>query len=166
MVTCGLPYANGPCHIAHLRTYVPGDVFVRYMRKLGRKVVFVCGSDAHGTPITVNAQKLGVHPRELVEKYHRHFQEVFKRLRIEFDNYGNTDDPINHRRTVEIVKRLIKNGLIYEKELELPYCPHCGRFLPDRYVKGICPSRTCRGETFRSGGSRGVPTPSRISGRS
>jgi len=139
LVTCGLPYANGPCHIAHLRTYVPGDVFVRYMRKLGRKVVFVCGSDAHGTPITVNAQKLGIHPRELVEKYHRHFQEVFKRLRIKFDNYGNTDDPINHRRTVEIVKRLIENGLIYEKEVELPYCPHCGRFLPDRYVKGICP---------------------------
>ncbi|MFB0543677.1 MAG: methionine--tRNA ligase, partial [Candidatus Bathyarchaeia archaeon] len=139
LVTCGLPYANGPCHIAHLRTYVPGDVFVRYLRKLGQEVVFVCGSDTHGTPITVNAEALGITPKELVARYHEHFQEVFKKLNIFFDNYGSTDDPRNHLRTRQIVEALMGNGYIYPKEVEQPYCPSCERFLPDRYVRGTCP---------------------------
>jgi len=139
LVTCGLPYANGSCHIAHLRTYVPGDVFVRYLRKLGQDVVFVCGSDTHGTPITVNAEALGITPQQLVARYHEHFQEVFKRLNIAFDNYGSTDDPKNHFRTQRIVKALLDNGYVYPKETEQPYCPQCKRFLPDRYVKGTCP---------------------------
>ena len=139
LVTCGLPYANGPCHIAHLRTYVPGDVFVRYLRKLGQEVVFICGSDTHGTPITVNAEALGITPGELVAQYHKHFQEVFRKLNIVFDNYGSTDDPKNHFRTQQIVKALMENGYVYPKETEQPYCPKDQRFLPDRYVKGTCP---------------------------
>ncbi len=139
LVTCGLPYVNGPCHIAHLRTYVPADVFVRFLRKMGQEVVFICGSDTHGTPITVKAEEEGVSPKEIVERYHRHFKELFPRLGIVFDNYGSTDDPLNHHRTQQIVLELMRRGYIYPKTLRLPYCPTCKRFLPDRYLRGICP---------------------------
>lgn len=139
LVTCGLPYVNGPCHIAHLRTYVPADIFVRFLRKLGQEVVFVCGSDTHGTPITVKAEAEGVTPQEIIARYHKHFVDLFPRLRVHFDNYGSTDDPLNHNRTQQIVKALMENGYVYPRMLKLPYCPTCGRFLPDRYQKGTCP---------------------------
>jgi len=139
LVTSGLPYANGYAHIGHLRTYVPADFFVRYLRKLGEEVVYVCGSDVHGTPIVIKAEEEGVSPKELVEKYHKHFQEIFRMMNIEFDNYGRTDSEFNVRRTQEIVGKLMENGYVYPKEIELAYCPVCDRFLPDRYVEGECP---------------------------
>ena len=139
LVTCGLPYANGKAHIGHLRTYVPADVYVRYLKLMGEDVLFICGSDCHGTPIVVNAEKEGLTPRQLVDIYHEHFQKVFKEMEIEFDFYGRTDADYNHYRTQEIVKRLIENGYVYAKDIELAYCPKCNRFLPDRYVEGICP---------------------------
>ena len=139
LVTCGLPYVNGPCHIAHLRTYVPADIFVRFLRKMGQEVVFFCGSDTHGTPITVKAEEEGVTPQEIMEKYHQHFLDIFPRLGIHFTNYGSTDHPLNYNRTIQIVDALKENGYVYAKNLNLPYCPTCDRFLPDRYQKGICP---------------------------
>ncbi len=139
LVTCGLPYANGPCHLGHLRTYVPADIFVRALRKMGREVRFVCGSDAHGTPIVVNAEAQGMQPKELVSKYHQHFHEVFEDMGVDFDFFGDTDDPACHNRTQEIVKALMEKGYVYPREIELAYCPKCERFLPDRYVEGECP---------------------------
>jgi len=139
LVTCGLPYANGPCHIGHLRTYVPADIFVRGQRKMGRDVLFVCGTDAHGTPIVVNAEASGITPKELVSKYHAHFDQIFKDMNVNFDFFGDTDDPESHHRTKEIVSALLQNGHVYPREIELAYCPACSRFLPDRYVEGICP---------------------------
>ncbi len=139
LVTCGLPYASGPMHIGHLRTYVPADVFVRLLRKMQTEVVFVCGSDTHGTPIVTAAEREGVTPEELFRRYHQHYVEIFPRLNIIFDNYGTTDDPENHHRTHEIVRALQENGYIYSKELETPYCDNCGRSLPDRFVRGECP---------------------------
>ena len=139
IVTSGLPYANGPCHIAHLRSYAPPDVYVRLLRKLGVETVFVCGSDTHGSPISVEAERRGITPEELVDHYHRHFIEVFRKLRIEFDNYGSTDDPINHEMARRFVETMRRKGLIYPREVEFPYCPRCDRFLPDRYVQGTCP---------------------------
>ncbi len=112
---------------------------MRILRKIGQEVVFVCGSDTHGTPITVKAEEEGVTPREVVERYHRHFLELFPRIGVIFDNYGSTDDPLNHHRTVEIGKALLDRGYIYERTVRLPYCPSCKRFLPDRYLRGICP---------------------------
>jgi methionyl-tRNA synthetase len=139
LVTCGLPYANGPCHLGHLRTYVPADIFVRGLRKMGRDVLFVCGSDAHGTPIVVNAEAQGLTPKQLVAKYHKHFDEVFKGVNVCFDYFGDTDSPSNHDRTQEMMRALMDGGYVYPKEIELAYCPTCERFLPDRYVEGICP---------------------------
>ncbi|MFP3945691.1 MAG: methionine--tRNA ligase [Archaeoglobaceae archaeon] len=139
LVTCGLPYTNGKAHIGHLRTYIPADIYVRYLRMMGEDVVFVCGSDCHGTPIVINAENEGVTPRDLVNKYHDHFQKVFKSLDVEFDYYGKTDSQPHHQRTQELVQRIIDNGYIYTQEIELAYCPVCQRFLPDRYVEGTCP---------------------------
>jgi len=139
LVTCGLPYANGPCHVGHLRTYIPADIFVRYLRKLGQEVVFVCGSDTHGTPIVVNAEEQGITPQELVERYHNHFKQVFSDMEIDFDGYGSTDDPENHERTRSIVSEWMDRDMVYQKTLKMAYCRKCGRTLPDRFVVGTCP---------------------------
>jgi methionyl-tRNA synthetase len=139
LVTCGLPYTNGPCHIGHLRTYVPADFYVRYMRRSGEEVVFICGSDNHGTPIVLSAEREGSTPRELSERYHQHFYETFRRMEVVFDRFGMTDDPMNRETTRSIVERLIDNGYVYAKTISQSYCPECERFLPDRYVEGICP---------------------------
>jgi methionyl-tRNA synthetase len=139
LVTCGLPYTNGPCHLGHLRTYVPADCYVRYMRRTGEEVVFVCGSDNHGTPIVVSAEEQGVSPRALSERYHAHFDDTFRRMGVLFDRFGMTDDPTNHKRTTAIVNELVRNGHVYKQTVSQAYCTRCKRFLPDRYVEGICP---------------------------
>ena len=139
LVTCGLPYANGECHIGHLRTYIPADIFVRSLHKQGLKTIFVCGSDTHGTPIVVSAEQANTTPGKLIEKYHHHFDEVFKKLGIRFNFFGTTEGAVNHNRTNDIVNRLIENNYVYPKTIDLAYCSHCERSLPDRYVEGICP---------------------------
>jgi methionyl-tRNA synthetase len=153
LITCGLPYANGKCHIGHLRTYIPADIFVRALRKQGQSAVFVCGSDAHGTPIVVNAEELKISPAELVNKYHDHFENIFKRMEIDLSFFGNTDSPTNHARTNNIVEALINNGYVYPKVIRLAYCPHDERFLPDRFVEGICPfcGKLARGDECDQG---------------
>jgi methionyl-tRNA synthetase (EC 6.1.1.10) len=139
LVTCGLPYTNGPCHIGHLRTYVPADFYVRYMRRSGEEVAFICGSDNHGTPIVISAEQEGSTPRALSERYHEHFYDTFRRMDVVFDHFGMTDDSMNHETTRSVVQRLIDNGYVYEKTVSQSYCPQCERFLPDRYVEGVCP---------------------------
>ncbi|MFW9811560.1 MAG: methionine--tRNA ligase [Candidatus Thorarchaeota archaeon] len=139
LVTCGLPYASGRMHIGHLRTYVPADVFVRLLKKMQVDVTFVCGSDTHGTPVIVQAEKEGLTPKETYQKYHKILKDTFPRLNIFFDNYGHTDNEENHNRTTQIVQTLVDNGHIYAKEIETPYCDTCGRSQPDRFVRGECP---------------------------
>ncbi len=153
VVTCGLPYANGKCHIGHLRTYIPGDIFVRALRKQGQEAAFICGSDAHGTPIVVNAEELGIAPKALVNKYHDHFKSIFRAMEVEFSIFGNTDSPTNHARTTSIVESLIKGGYVYPQVIRLAYCPHCERFLPDRFVEGTCPycEKPARGDECDQG---------------
>ncbi|HOT08086.1 MAG TPA: methionine--tRNA ligase [Methanotrichaceae archaeon] len=156
LVTCGLPYANGPCHLGHLRTYVPADIFVRGLRKMGKEVLFVCGSDSHGTPIVVNAEAQGMTPKALSIKYHQHFDEIFQGMEIDFDFFGDTDDPACHNRTKEMVEALMENGYVYPREIDLAYCPKCERFLPDRYVEGECPycGKPARGDECDMGCGR------------
>ncbi|MCX6693008.1 MAG: methionine--tRNA ligase [Methanomicrobiales archaeon] len=139
LVTCGLPYTNGPCHIGHLRTYVPADYYVRFLRMCGEEMVFICGSDNHGTPIVVSAEEAKKSPREISEEFHHHFDATFRRMNIIFDHFGMTDDPTNHQRTKKIVESLIANGHVYAARIRQSFCTRCGRFLPDRYVEGICP---------------------------
>ena len=139
LVTSALPYVNGECHIGHLRTYVPADIYVRMLRKMGYEVIFISGSDTHGTPIVLSAEAQGITPEAVVERYHEHFKRVFEELNVNFDYYGRTDSENNHRRTEEIVKKLIENGYVYKMRIKQAFCTSCGRFLPDRYVEGICP---------------------------
>jgi len=139
LVTCALPYANGKAHLGHLRTYIPGDAYTRALRKQGRDVTFVCGSDMHGTPIVVNAEEQGREPEGLATEYHEYFERTFPRIDVEFDNYGNTHEESNFRRTQEIVRALEDAGHIYEDEMKVAYDPEADRTLPDRYVEGTCP---------------------------
>jgi methionyl-tRNA synthetase len=106
---------------------------------MGRDVTFVCGSDMHGTPIVVNAEEQGREPEDLATEYHEYFERTFPRIDVEFDNYGNTHEDTNVRRTQEIVRALEENGYIYEDEMMVAYDPEADRTLPDRYVQGTCP---------------------------
>ncbi|AUV81151.1 methionine--tRNA ligase [Salinigranum rubrum] len=139
VVTCGLPYANGDLHIGHLRTYVGGDVYARALRKLGQQTAFVSGSDMHGTPVAVNAEKEGVTPEEFALSYHETYEETFPKFNVAFDNYGHTHDETNAEMTTEIVSRLIDGGHVYEKEIKVAFDPVEEQPLPDRYVEGTCP---------------------------
>lgn len=156
LVTCGLPYTNGLCHIGHLRTYVPADCYVRHLRRAGEEVLFVCGSDNHGTPIVVSAEEAGTTPRALSEKYHDHFRETFERMGVIFDHFGMTDNITNHERTQSIINRLIDRGYVYSEIINQSYCTSCERFLPDRYVEGLCPhcGKHARGDECDQGCGR------------
>jgi methionyl-tRNA synthetase len=139
VVTCGLPYANGDLHIGHLRTYVGGDVYARGLRKLGQTTAFVSGSDMHGTPVAVNAEKEGVTPEAFALGWHETYEETFPRFNVDFDNYGHTHDETNTEITQSIVRALEDAGYVYEKEIPVAYDPVEGQALPDRYVEGTCP---------------------------
>ena len=148
LVTSALPYANGPVHIGHaVGAYLPADIFVRYRRARGDDVVFVCGTDEHGTPISVAADAEKVSPREIVEKYHKIQADAFAKLGVAFDNFSGTARPHHHKLSQEFFTTIYKKGFIYEKTVLRPYCGSCKRFLPDRYVKGVCPN--CKSEEQR-----------------
>lgn len=136
LVTCGLPYANGKAHLGHMRTYVPADIFVRSLKKLNKDVIFICGSDVHGTPISINAEKQNIDPKDFFLKYHNHFKSLFKKMNIIFDIYGTTDDKENHKNTIDIINK--NKDHIYKKRVSVPYCSVCERYLPDRYLEGTC----------------------------
>jgi methionyl-tRNA synthetase len=139
VVTCGLPYANGDLHIGHLRTYISGDAYARALETLGQETAFVSGSDMHGTPVAVNAEKEGVDPEAFALRHHEKYAETFPKFDVEFDNYGHTHDETNTELTKEIVRTLDDEGYIYEKEIQVAYDPEDDQWLPDRYVEGTCP---------------------------
>ena len=139
LVAAAWPYANGSLHLGHVAGLIGGDVLARYHRLKGDDVLFVSGSDCHGTPIAVEADKQGVHPSEISSKYHVEFSDNFLNgLSFSYDNYTKTSTD-NHQQLVqEMFLKLYKSGDIYIKEEELPYCSTCQRFLPDRYIEGEC----------------------------
>jgi len=139
LVTSALIYANGSMHIGHLLEYIQTDIFVRFLRLTGEDVIYVCADDMHGTPIQVNAEKQGITPKEFALKFHQEHKEDFSRFLISFDVYSHTDTPENKKFTDLFFEELNKKGYIYEKEIPVMYCPKCRRYLPDRFVKGICP---------------------------
>ncbi|MDE2836462.1 MAG: methionine--tRNA ligase [Chloroflexota bacterium] len=142
------PYANGPLHLGHIAgAYLPADVFARYHRMRGNDVLMVSGSDSHGAPITMRADVEGVPPREVVERYHASFLESWERLGITFDLFTTTMTD-NHRKvTHDLWRSLQQRGYIYESSMKVAYSPDYDRFLPDRYVRGVCPK--CQFEDAR-----------------
>ena len=140
LVTAALPYANGPLHLGHLAgAYIPADVYVRYQRLKGSDVLFICGSDEHGVPITIRADRENTTPQAVVDRYHAAMKNTFERLGVKFDNYSRTSLPLHHKISQDIFLRLNEKGFIREQTVRQYNCATCRRFLPDRYIEGECP---------------------------
>lgn len=139
-VTAALPYANGPVHIGHLAgCYLPADIYVRYLRATGKDVLFICGSDEHGVPITIKAKKEGKTPQEVVDYYHKLMGDAFKNFGIEFDYYGRTSSKTHHDTAQEFFKTLYDKGVFKEEITQQYYDETAQQFLADRYIQGTCP---------------------------
>lgn len=140
LITAALPYANGLKHIGHLAgAYLPADIYVRYLRAQKRDVVFICGSDEHGTAIPIQAMKEGTTPRAIIDKYHVLIKQNFADLGISFDIYHRTSEPIHHETAREFFTALNSRGELEVKESEQYYDEEAGAFLADRYIVGTCP---------------------------
>src|SRR5919112_1978277 len=140
LVTSALPYANGPLHVGQISgAYLPADAFVRYLRARGEDVVYACGTDEHGVPITLTAEREGKDPQEVVDYWWANMKETFQRFSISFDNFSRTSTPLHAKNTQLFYRKLKEGGYISEAESKQMYSPTEGRFLPDRYVEGTCP---------------------------
>ena len=139
VVTAALPYANGPLHIGFLLEAIQADIYARFQRMLGKDVLYVCASDMHGTPIEVNAKKAGIEPERLVDRFWKEHQEDIASFLISLDNFYKTHSPENKQLSESFFAELKKKGFIYIKNMNVIYCKHCDRTLPDRYVRGNCP---------------------------
>jgi methionyl-tRNA synthetase len=140
LITSALPYANGPLHIGHLcGAYIPADIYVRFLRLMGKDVLYICGSDENGAAITMRAKKEGVQPKEIIDKYHALFQEAFSRMGISFDIYHRTSSPLHHETAQEFFLDMYNKGEFVEEETEQYYDEKAEQFLADRYIKGNCP---------------------------
>jgi methionyl-tRNA synthetase len=141
LVGVAWPYANGPLHLGHIAgAYLPADVFARYQRIAGNRVLMVSGSDQHGTPITIRAEQEGLTPKQVADKYHGEFIDCWRKLGISFDIFTHTETANHAKVTHDIFSTLLQKGHIYKGKMSQPFCPSCRRFLPDRYVEGTCPS--------------------------
>ena len=139
-ITAALPYTNGPVHIGHLAgVYVPADIYARFQRLQEKDVLFVCGSDEHGVPITLKAKKEGITPQQVVDKYHAIIKQSFEGFGITFDNYSRTSAKIHHDTASEFFTKLYKDGKFIEEVTEQLYDAEANQFLADRFVVGTCP---------------------------
>ena len=139
-VTTALPYANGPVHIGHLAgVYIPADTYVRYLRMKGEEVLFVGGSDEHGVPITIKAEKEGCTPQDIVDRYHNIIKDSFEKLGISYDIYSRTSSKTHHETAAAFFKKLYEEGKFIERETEQFFDPERNKFLSDRYIIGTCP---------------------------
>lgn len=140
IVTSALPYANGKLHIGHLAgAYLPADIYVRFLKLNRNDVIYICGTDEHGAPISIRAEAENKTPQEIVDYYHKSIKESFDGVNIEFDNFSGTARPEHHKLSQEFFINLLDNKYINTKVTSQMYCEHDLRFLPDRYVEGICP---------------------------
>lgn len=140
LVTAALPYANGPLHIGHIAgCYLPADIYVRFLKLNGHDVKFICGSDEHGVPITIQAKREGVSPKEIVDRYHHLMKKTFEDLGICFDIYSRTTHPIHYQTASDFFKKLNEKNVFQVIETEQYYDEDAGQFLADRYIAGECP---------------------------
>lgn len=139
LVTCALPYANGSIHLGHMLEHIQADIWVRYQRMRGNQVYFICADDAHGTPIMLKAQQLGIAPEQMIAEMSQEHQTDFAGFDISYDNYHSTHSDENRELSELIYTRLKENGFIKNRTISQLYDPEKGMFLPDRFVKGTCP---------------------------
>ncbi|UGA52275.1 MULTISPECIES: methionine--tRNA ligase [Dickeya] len=139
LVTCALPYANGPIHLGHMLEHIQADIWVRYQRMRGSQVHFICADDAHGTPIMLKAQQMGVAPEQMIATVSQEHQQDFAGFNISYDNYHSTHSEENRELSGLIYRRLKENGFIKNRTISQLFDPEKSMFLPDRFVKGTCP---------------------------
>jgi methionyl-tRNA synthetase len=139
LITCALPYANGPIHIGHMMEHIEADIYSRFQKMQGNECLFVCADDTHGTPIMIAAKNANMTPEKWIENsYHDHLKD-FKGFNIDFDHYGSTNSAENKQLCELFFSRMKAKNLILKKPIEQLYCEHDKMFLPDRFVKGQCP---------------------------
>ena len=162
MVTSAWPYINYVPHLGNIvSSILSADVVARYYRLQGNEVVYVTGSDEHGTPIEIEAVKLNIPPKQLTDRNHAQISDLFKRWGIAFSNYTRTENPVHKAFVRDLLLKIYENGYIFTQETEQLYCPKCDRFLPDRFVEGtchICKTEGARGDQCDSCGSLLEPT--------
>jgi methionyl-tRNA synthetase len=162
LVTAALPYANGPIHLGHLAgAYLPADIFVRFKRLKGEDIIFICGSDEHGVPITITAEQEGVSPKVIIDRYHEMNRKAFEDFGISFDNYSRTSLPLHHNTAQEFFLKYYQNNILKQKKEMQYYDEKAKMFLPDRYLVGTCPqckSEDARGDQCENCGSYLNPT--------
>ncbi|WP_439287777.1 methionine--tRNA ligase [Lonepinella sp. BR2904] len=139
LVTCALPYANGPIHLGHMLEHIQADIWVRFQRMRGNEIYFVCADDAHGTPIMLKADQMGITPEQLIADVHKAHYADFSGFNISFDNYHSTHSEENREFSEMIYYRLKQNGFIKNRTISQLFDPEKAMFLPDRFVKGTCP---------------------------
>ncbi|MEM6892983.1 MAG: methionine--tRNA ligase [Bacteroidota bacterium] len=139
-LTAALPYTNGPIHIGHLAgVYVPADIYARFLRGIGKDVIFICGSDEHGVAIPMKAKKEGVSPQVIIDKYHRIIKQAFSDFGISFDNYSRTSADVHHKTASDFFRKLYEQNDFIEEVTEQLYDGEARQFLADRFVTGSCP---------------------------
>lgn len=143
VVTSALPYANGPIHIGHLVEYLQTDIWVRFQKMCGNECLYFCADDTHGTAIMIKARDEGIPAEELIARVHKEHKADFDRFLIEFDNYYSTHSPENKNFSELIYNRLNEKGAIAKRSVEQAYCETDAMWLPDRYIRGICPRCKC-----------------------
>lgn len=139
LITCALPYANGPIHLGHMLEHIEADIFSRFHKMTGQDCVFVCADDTHGTPIMIAAQKAGITPEQFVQKSYDDHTKDFKKFNIQFDEYGSTNSIENKKLCELFYSRMKAKNFVHKKSIEQLYCENDKMFLPDRFVKGTCP---------------------------
>lgn len=140
LITAALPYANGELHIGHIAgNILPADIYARYKRKKGEEVIFICGSDEHGVPISISAREKGVSPQEIIDEYHNINKESLERLGMSFDIFSRTSSPLHKECAKDFFMTLYRKGELIEKETEQYYDEEAKMFLADRYIRGECP---------------------------
>ncbi|EQD62147.1 methionyl-tRNA synthetase, partial [mine drainage metagenome] len=140
LVNCALPYANSPLHLGHIAgSYLGADIFVRALRLMGEDVLFVCGTDEYGTPITIQADREHVTPSEIADRYHAEHERSFEKIQIRFDIFSRTTSAAHKENASELFTRLYNGGYLTKGSMISPYCKTCGKFMPDRYIEGTCP---------------------------
>lgn len=140
LVNCALPYANGPLHLGHIAgAYLGADIFVRFNRMLGNNVLFISGSDEYGTPITISAEKNGVSPQAIADKYNAMHINSFNSMDIKFDKFTRTSDPEHEKDVDEFFVNLLEKGYLVRRYMVSPFCIEVNKFMPDRYIEGECP---------------------------
>lgn len=162
LITTALPYANGPVHIGHLAgVYVPADIYARYKRLRGEEVLMIGGSDEHGVPITIRAQKEGITPQDVVDRYHSIIKQSFEELGITHDIYSRTTSATHHEHAADFFRKLYDKGEFIEQSSMQYYDEQAGQFLADRYITGTCPhcaNERAYGDQCESCGTSLAPT--------